>query len=232
MVFSRTLLHLLGILDRNNVEITLRRGLGAVVSIGAELGHLRLDQILEILLLLREILVLLWKLRGNVFHLVVGRTCKVPSSRHWVLEIHLRWDNDRGWLLFLDAVVHFCGLNILLILPLRVWLRFVSNIIDWFWNRRNCVRDFEIWVHLLSYWCIINDFKVSYSFNRRWVHCICVEYSMTFNIISLRTMICSLTVIIKPECHKILWGSRVRLWLPLRIGCFNCLGWGWGYLDL
>ena len=196
VVLTCALLHLLGVLDWDNVEVALRRRLSAVVSVRAELGYLGLDQVLEILLLLREILVLLCKLGGDVLHLVVGRTCQVPTSWHRVLKVNLRWDNDRRWLLLLDAVVHLCGLNVLLILPLRVWLWFVSNIVNWLRDRRNCVRDFEIGVHLLSYGCIINDFKVSNPFNRRWVHCICVEYSMTFDIISLRTMICSLTVII------------------------------------
>jgi hypothetical protein len=95
VVLPCALLHLLGVLDRDNVEVALRRRLSAVVSVRAELGHLRLDQILEILLLLREILVLLCKLGGDVLHLVVGRTCQVPTSRHWVLEVDLRWDNDR-----------------------------------------------------------------------------------------------------------------------------------------
>jgi hypothetical protein len=95
VVLSCALLHLLSVLDRDNVEVTLRRRLGPVISIRTKLGYLRLDQILEILLLLREILLLLCKLGGDVLHLVVGRTCQVPTSRYWVLEVYLGWDNNR-----------------------------------------------------------------------------------------------------------------------------------------
>lgn len=131
VVLAGALLHLLSILNRYDVKVALRRTLSTIVAVGTEL--LYFGQILDKVM---EVLVLLVQFRGYVLHRVMRRTCNMLwlAERLWSLKIDFGWDHHGRRLLLLDLIVHLCGLNIFLIMPLRIGLRFIGYVIYRFRN--------------------------------------------------------------------------------------------------